>query len=221
MEIGRPMRAARRDLARGGAATAVAVVGMIVANRIAPEVSTYRARVALIIAGAALVFVAGVVAVRAVAAAVRKAAEQHSGDARGATLGFVMTIIGYLLVLLAVLGALNYLRYLRGLLLGGAITGIVIGIAAQQTLGNFFAGVVLLIARPFEIGEEVVMRSGPLGGEYRGRVVDMGLYYVKLETEQGPVDLPNAGVLSSAIGPGAAAVTDAQDEEEAEEGAPQ
>ena len=33
--------------------------------------------------------------------------------------------------------------FVGSLLLGGAVTGIVVGIAAQQALGNLFAGVVL------------------------------------------------------------------------------
>jgi hypothetical protein len=47
------------------------------------------------------------------------------------------------------------------------------------------------------------MKSGPLGGEYEGLVTDMTLFYVHVQTERGPVALPNAGVLASAIGPGA------------------
>ena len=52
------------------------------------------------------------------------------------------------------------------LLLGAGAFGIVIGLAARQTLGSVLAGFVLLLARPFEIGdwvmvadEEVVNRS--------------------------------------------------------------
>jgi small-conductance mechanosensitive channel len=109
--------------------------------------------------------------------------------------------VGYVVLLLSTLGAMG--ANLGALLLGGAITGVLVGIAAQQTLANFFAGVVLLMARPFTIGETVVLRSGPLGGEYEGTVTDMGLFYVRLSTEKGPVEIPNAGVLTAAIGPGA------------------
>jgi small-conductance mechanosensitive channel len=94
---------------------------------------------------------------------------------------------------------------------------VIIGIAAQQTLGNFFAGLVLLLVRPFTLGETVIFRSGPLGGEYEGRVTDMGLFYVSLVTEQGPVQLPNAGVLASAIGPGARGPKDDPDDELADD----
>jgi small-conductance mechanosensitive channel len=134
---------------------------------------------------------------------VRKATEQHLDDRRGAPLSLLVRTIGYILVLLAILGALEV--PLGGLLLGGALTGVVIGIAAQQTLGNFFAGIVLLIVRPFAVGDSVVLRSGPLGGEYEGTVSEISLYYVNLVTAQGPVRLPNASVLASAVGPGARA----------------
>jgi small-conductance mechanosensitive channel len=92
---------------------------------------------------------------------------------------------------------------------------VIIGIAAQQTMANFFAGLVLVTVRPMEIGENVVLRSGPLAGEYEGVVTDLGLFYVDMVTAQGPVKLPNAGVLAAAIGPGARAPKD--EEEEAEE----
>ena len=51
------------------------------------------------------------------------------------------------------------------LLLGGAIAGVVLGVAAQQSLGNVFAGLVLLMARPFAVGNRIRIRSGALGGE--------------------------------------------------------
>jgi hypothetical protein len=52
------------------------------------------------------------------------------------------------------------------------------------------------------VTDEIVAKSGPLGGEYEGLVSDMGLFYVRLETRTGPVALPNAGVLASAVGSG-------------------
>ena len=54
------------------------------------------------------------------------------------------------------LGLLALLQVnLGALLVGGAVTAIVLGIAAQQTLGNFFAGLVLLFARPYLPGQRV------------------------------------------------------------------
>lgn len=207
------MTRARPDLRRAGLALVVAIAGLITASfgdLKGPEVTTSSRTIA--IAGAVVLLVAGVIAVRAIARAVRKASTEHVGDARGVAMGWVIIVIGYFMLILGILAVLDV--PLGALLFGGAITGIVIGIAAQQTLANFFAGVVLLIARPLQVGEHVVLRSGPLGGEYEGKVTDMTLFYVSMNAENGPVVLPNAGVLASAIGPGARAPKDEEPTDE-------
>lgn len=198
---------ARPDLKRAGAAMVVAIAGMVAASfgdLKGPEVTTTSS--VLAIAGGVVLLVAGVIAVRGISRAVRKASTTHIGDARGVAMSWVVVVVGYFVLILAVLSVLDV--PLGGLLFGGAITGVVIGIAAQQTLANFFAGVVLMIARPLQIGEHVVLRSGPLGGEYEGTVTDMTLFYVSINAVNGPVVLPNTGVLASAIGPGARAPKD-------------
>jgi small conductance mechanosensitive channel len=162
---------------------------------------------------AAIIFVlAGIFAVRAFTRGAGSAVEQQLGAARGTPLSLTISVAGYAILILAVLTLLGV--DLTGLLLGGAITGVVVGIAAQQTLGNALAGIVLLVVRPFVVGEHIVLRSGALGGEYEGRVADMGLFYVDLETERGPVKLPNAGVLAGAIGPGARTPKPVDEEDE-------
>ena len=52
----------------------------------------------------------------------------------------------------------------QALAAGGAFTAVVLGLAAQQTLGNLFAGMVLLSARPFRVGERVRLQAGAVGG---------------------------------------------------------
>lgn len=56
------------------------------------------------------------------------------------------------------------------LAVGGAFTAIVLGLAAQQTLGNLFAGLVLLSTRPFRAGERVRLVGGMLAGSLEGIV---------------------------------------------------
>ena len=161
-----------------------------------------------------VLLLAGIVAVRSAGTAIRKALEERPDDGRGAAPAFIASIVGYAIVLLSVMSVLGV--NLQGLLLGGAVTGVVLGIAAQQTLGNFFAGIVLLAVRPFNIGEDVVLRSSPLGGEYSGRVTGMSLFYVQMITDHGPVALPNAGVLAAAVGPGARTTPAEEDDAEQE-----
>lgn len=164
----------------------------------------------LAIVGGTIVILGGFVAVRAAAAAIRAAADSRGEARRAGPLAFLISVIGYIIVLLSLLASLDI--PVAKILLGGALTGVVVGIAAQQSLGNFFAGIVLLMARPFSVGERVVMRSGPLGGPYEGLITEMTMFYVHMLTDEGPLLLPNAGVLAAAIGPGVAA-TDESDAE--------
>jgi small-conductance mechanosensitive channel len=87
------------------------------------------------------------------------------------------------------------------LVLGGAITTILIGIAAQQTLANLFAGIVLLMSRPITVGQRIRIRSGALGGQIDGTVTEIGITYMHLDTGEGVLALPNAQVLAAAVGP--------------------
>lgn len=214
MDAGLMRKLARPHFVKAVVSIVLALGGLIVASegQLAWErgdVATDTERL-LAIGGAAVLLLFGIASVRMFARGVRAATGEHLGDSRSGPLGLVISIVGYVIVVLSALSVLDV--DMSGLLLGGALTGVIVGIAAQQTLGNFFAGLVLLLVRPFSLGETVVLKSGPLGGEYEGLVTDMGLFYVRMETTRGPVQLPNAGVLASAVGPGAR--SDDDDEEE-------
>lgn len=151
------------------------------------------------IGGAALFLIFGVIAVRSATNEILKTVPSSLGDNRRNGLRWVCLLVGYLFVIFGTLGALNV--PVERLLLGGAVTGVILGIAAQQSLGNLFAGLMLLLTRPFAIGDEISLRSGALGGVLTGLVADMNLTYVKLVTDNGTVLLPNAAILSAVVGP--------------------
>jgi small-conductance mechanosensitive channel len=218
MSIEGQRRPARPYLIRAGFAAAVAIAGIVMAELGAlrgergEEVTTSEVVLALV--GSALLLIGGILAVRSLARAVRETLDERMGAGRSAGIGLLVTILGYVVVLLATLRAIGI--DLSALLLGGALTGVVVGIAAQQSLGNFFAGVVLMLVRPFTVGEIVALKSAPLGGEYEGLVTDVGLFYVTMSTTRGQVALPNAGVLAAAIGPGTKSEPDVEEEEAAD-----
>jgi small conductance mechanosensitive channel len=89
----------------------------------------------------------------------------------------------------------------RTLALGGAVTAVVVGLAAQQTFANVMAGTVLLSARPFRVGERIRLQGGGLAGSVEGLVSALGLLYTTLASRDGPIMVPNAVVLSVAIVP--------------------
>ncbi|HET9098220.1 MAG TPA: mechanosensitive ion channel family protein [Candidatus Saccharimonadales bacterium] len=119
------------------------------------------------------------------------------GIGRAAALSVLIRLAGYLFIFLTTLELIGI--SVARLLLGGAIFGIILGVAAQQALGNFFASLVLILAHPFSVGENIVIKSGALGGEYVGRVKDIGLTHTRLRIESGEtVFLPNSALLAGA-----------------------
>src|SRR4051794_21490688 len=115
------------------------------------------------------------------------------------TVGFLLRLVT---MLVAVLIALRIAGLgPRTLALGGAFTAVVVGLAAQQTLGNLFAGMVLLSARPFRVGERVRLQGGGLAGTVEGVVSSLGLLYTTLASGDDLIMVPNSVVLNVAIVP--------------------
>jgi len=118
--------------------------------------------------------------------------QAHAGIVRYAVLLvslFIFLVIGLQLLRIPI----------AQLVVGGAVTGVLIGIAAQQSLANLFAGLVLLFAHPFRVGDHVRFRAGVLSGQIEGIITDISLTYVRLDTEEGRVLIPNAQALSAAV----------------------
>lgn len=146
--------------------------------------------------GACLLF--GVIAVRSTANEIGRLVQHRGGPSAATALRLLITLVGYLIVLITVLGLLDV--PIGRLVLSGAITGVIVGIAAQQSLGNAFAGLVLMFSKPFSVGEYITLRSGSLGGQFDGEVTAITLMYTVLETEEGPITIPNSGALAAATG---------------------
>jgi hypothetical protein len=115
-------------------------------------------------------------------------------------------IVQYAVVLVGAVTTLIVTLVLFGvpvgqLLLGGALTSVFVGIAAQQALSNVFAGLVLLLARPFKVGDAIRLRAGALAGEIDGTVTDIGITYLRLAGADGEISVPNSQVLNAVVGP--------------------
>jgi small-conductance mechanosensitive channel len=83
---------------------------------------------------------------------------------------------------------------LGGLLVGAGFLGIVLGMAARQTLGSLIAGFVLMFARPFEIGDWVAI------GDEEGFVTDITIMNTHMRNFDGEyVVVPNDLVTNQAI----------------------
>lgn len=87
------------------------------------------------------------------------------------------------------------------LVAGGAFTAVVLGLAAQQTLGNLIAGMVLISARPFRVGERIRLQAGAVAGTVEGVVSSQGLLYTTLARGDDRIMIPNTVVLAAAVVP--------------------
>jgi small-conductance mechanosensitive channel len=151
----------------------------------------------LFIGGQVAFLVFGLAAVVGLSSNARWTSQQLIGQAHAGVLRYVLVLVGVFLVLTFSL-ALAHID-VKQLLVSGAVLGVLLGIAAQQSLANLVAGLVLLFARPFRVGDHVRFRAGALSGEIEGMVIDVSLTYVRLQTGEGQVLLPNSQALAAAV----------------------
>lgn len=156
-------------------------------------------RQALIYGGAVIFLALGLIAVFGLTAQARGLLQPAIGAAHAGVARYALVLLGIFTVLLITLNIASL--PVGQLVLGGAVTGVLIGIAAQQSLANLFAGMVLLFARPFRVGDHVRFRAGALSGIVEGTVTDISITYVRLETDDGLIFIPNSQVLAATVGP--------------------
>jgi len=85
---------------------------------------------------------------------------------------------------------------LSALLVGGAFLGIVIGLAAQEPLANLFAGISIVLDRPFRIGDVLEVATGEVV-----RVQEIGLRSSRLyhPYDSSTIVMPNTILASTKI----------------------
>ncbi len=83
---------------------------------------------------------------------------------------------------------------------GAGIMGVAVGFAAKDTLSNLIAGILLIIDRPFEIGDRIEVWSAPAGTAKWGDVIDIGLRATKIKTTDNIVVIvPNNEIMKRDI----------------------
>ncbi|OYR75382.1 mechanosensitive ion channel family protein [Halorubrum ezzemoulense] len=98
----------------------------------------------------------------------------------------------YTSAVLAVVGL--FTDNVGSLLVGAGFLGIVVGMAARQTLGAILAGFVLMFSRPFEVGDWVEI------GDHEGTVTEISIMSTRLRSFDGEViTMPNDEVRSGSI----------------------
>lgn len=108
--------------------------------------------------------------------------------------GIIIFATGIILAL-DVLG-LNIMPFIAG----AGVAGIAIGFAAKDTLSNLIAGILLIIDRPFEVGDRIEIWSAPKNAATWGDVIDIGLRATKIRTTDNIVIvIPNNEIMKRDI----------------------
>jgi len=83
---------------------------------------------------------------------------------------------------------------LASILAFAASIGVAVGFAAQDLLKNIFGGIIIIIDKPFQIGDKVEI------GNHYGEVVSIGLRSTRIVTpDDSLVSVPNAEVMSQSV----------------------
>ena len=192
-----PRRVSRRSLAGFVVALIVLVATLVVYShrrQIAPGYGQWFQIGTVVI----LVIVGGV-AIHWLSRAVQPRLYRRLDPATAGTAGFVFRLLAMLLVVVVALRIAGVTA--STLAVGGAFTAVLVGLAAQQSLGAVFAGVVLQSTRPFRVGERVRLVGGALAGSLEGTVTSLGLFYTTLSQGADRLLVPNNVLLSLVVVP--------------------
>lgn len=120
----------------------------------------------------------------------RKAMEHHEVDT--GVIQFLCAIIKYalyLVLLMTILGVFGVATTSIVAAIGSA--GVAVGLALQGSLSNFAGGVLILLLKPFKVGDYIIQ------GGSEGSVYEISIFYTKLKTPDNKVVVIPNGTLSN------------------------
>jgi len=148
-----------------------------------------------------LAVILALIMTRAIRTAVR-VAMSRGGHLDRTTVSFLQQIATALIWIFMLILYAHLIPELRAigtaLLAGASIASVVLGLAAQSTLGNLVAGISITIYRPFRLGDTLQI-TAPTGTEI-GVVEAISLGYTTLRTPDGRfVVIPNSSAASQVL----------------------
>ena len=144
---------------------------------------------------AIVILLIGIKVIKSVVKIIKKGFDKSRMDA--AVASFLANVIKYFLYFILVMALLSGFGVATGsviAVLGSA--GLTVGMALQGSLSNFAGGVLILLMKPFGVGDYIV--DGSSGTE--GTVKDINLFYTRLLTiDNKMVRIPNGKLADSCI----------------------
>ena len=93
--------------------------------------------------------------------------------------------------LVTVLGTLGV--DVTAMVAGLGLTGFALGFALKDTISNLLAGVLILLYRPFTIGDQIGIAG------YQGKVISIDLRYTVIQSEAERIFIPNSRLFTDPL----------------------
>ncbi|MCL4478119.1 MAG: mechanosensitive ion channel family protein [Deltaproteobacteria bacterium] len=158
---------------------------------------------------AAIIFILGMIIIKVIQRFIANTFMYISEDNAG-VLKFFINLIVYSALLIIIFSVLGI--NVTNILLGATFLGIVLGLAAQTILSNLFAGIIILFAKPFKIGDRITVVTWQWGVSpstyqhealkpgYTGMVKDVNLLFTTIKEDNGmELKAPNNVLMSALI----------------------
>ncbi len=155
----------------------------------------------------ALLLIIGIIVIQLISNTIKRRTIKAKSETK--VLGDLFQVIAYTILAIMLLNALHV--NVTGILVGAGFLGIVVGLAAQNTVGNLIAGFELIASKPFSVGEKVTISTwqyGLIGPTYQhdtiipgfiGTVTKIGIMYTEMLGEDNtPIVIPN-NIMNQAV----------------------
>lgn len=150
---------------------------------------------ALSVIGAVVVYGVGVRIIKWGRRLFRKMLQRHKVDEGVCQfLDAIVKVAGYFILILMILGFFGVTTASVVAVLGSA--GLTLGLALQGSLSNFAGGVLILLLKPFVVGDYIIEESG----KKEGTVQEISIFYTTLLTaDHHTVVVPNGTLANNSI----------------------
>ena len=158
-----------------------------------PTLTSYLVDLIPKLAGAIVTLIIGLIVIRYLGSLISRLMERREVDA--SLQPFLKSIFKVALTALLIVSVASMvgIRTTSFVAIIGA-AGLAVGLALQGSLANFAGGVLLLLLKPFRVGDYVTAQG------YSGTVTEIQVFYTTLYTPQNQkIVLPNGGVANGAI----------------------
>ena len=116
---------------------------------------------------------------------------KNSNNNIGKVLSNILKNIVVIMGFVTALGTLGV--NVSAIVAGLGLTGFAFGFAFKDMLSNFISGIIIFIYEPFKIGDSVEIEKKV------GKVIDINLRYVTLESDTGNILVPNSICASKVV----------------------